>query len=73
MANIKSAKKRIDVIDRQTMENKSYKTKIRTRQKPSQDIIARLISRADSSTHLSLSDNNLHFDQKRKKGKIIFQ
>ena len=30
MANIKSAKKRIDVIDRQTMENKSYKTKIAT-------------------------------------------
>ena len=30
MANIKSAKKRIDVIDRQTMENKSYKAKIAT-------------------------------------------
>ena len=30
MANIKSAKKRIDVIDRQTLENKSYKTKIAT-------------------------------------------
>ena len=30
MANIKSAKKRIDVIDRQTMENKSYKTKVAT-------------------------------------------
>ena len=30
MANIKSAKKRIEVIDRQTMENKSYKTKIAT-------------------------------------------
>ena len=30
MANIKSAKKRIDVIDRQTMENQSYKTKIAT-------------------------------------------
>ena len=30
MANIKSAKKRIDVINRQTMENKSYKTKIAT-------------------------------------------
>ncbi len=30
MANIKSAKKRIDVIDRQTAENKSYKTKIAT-------------------------------------------
>lgn len=30
MANIKSAKKRIDVIDRQTMENKAYKTKIAT-------------------------------------------
>ena len=30
MANIKSAKKRIEVIDRQTSENKSYKTKIAT-------------------------------------------
>ena len=30
MANIKSAKKRIDVIDRQTMENKTVKTKIST-------------------------------------------
>ena len=30
MANIKSAKKRIEVIDRQTMENKSYKRKIAT-------------------------------------------
>lgn len=30
MANIKSAKKRIEVIDRQTLENKSYKTKIAT-------------------------------------------
>ncbi len=30
MANIKSAKKRIEVIDRQTMENKAYKTKIAT-------------------------------------------
>ena len=30
MANINSAKKRIDVIDRQTLENKSYKTKIAT-------------------------------------------
>ena len=30
MANIKSAKKRIDVIDRQTLENKSYKSKIAT-------------------------------------------
>ena len=30
MANIKSAKKRIEVIDRQTMENKSCKTKIAT-------------------------------------------
>ena len=30
MANIKSAMKRIEVIDRQTMENKSYKTKIAT-------------------------------------------
>lgn len=30
MANIKSAMKRIDVIDRQTSENKSYKTKIAT-------------------------------------------
>lgn len=30
MANIKSAKKRILVIDRQTMENKSYKSKIAT-------------------------------------------
>lgn len=30
MANIKSAKKRIDVINRQTLENKSYKTKIAT-------------------------------------------
>ena len=30
MANIKSAMKRIDVINRQTMENKSYKTKIAT-------------------------------------------
>ena len=30
MANIKSAKKRIDVINRQTMENKSYRTKIAT-------------------------------------------
>ena len=30
MANIKSAKKRIEVIDRQTMENKSYKSKIAT-------------------------------------------
>ena len=30
MANIKSAKKRIDVIDRQTLENKSYKTRIAT-------------------------------------------
>ncbi len=30
MANIKSAKKRIEVIDRQTLENKSYKSKIAT-------------------------------------------
>lgn len=30
MANIKSAMKRIDVIDRQTMKNKSYKTRIAT-------------------------------------------
>ena len=30
MANIKSAKKRIKVIDRQTLENKSLKTKIAT-------------------------------------------
>lgn len=30
MANIKSAKKRILVIDRQTLENKSLKTKIAT-------------------------------------------
>ncbi len=30
MANIKSAMKRIEVIDRQTMLNKSYKTKIAT-------------------------------------------
>ncbi len=30
MANIKSAKKRIDVINRQTLENKSYKSKIAT-------------------------------------------
>lgn len=30
MANIKSAKDRIKVIDRQTLENKSYKTKIAT-------------------------------------------
>ena len=30
MANIKSAKKRIEVINRQTMENKSYRTKIAT-------------------------------------------
>lgn len=30
MANIKSAAKRIKVIDRQTMENKSLKTKIAT-------------------------------------------
>ena len=30
MANIKSAKKRIDVINRQTAENKSYRTKIAT-------------------------------------------
>ena len=30
MANIKSAKKRIDVINRQTEENKSYKSKIAT-------------------------------------------
>lgn len=30
MANIKSAKKRIEVINRQTMENKSYKSKIAT-------------------------------------------
>ena len=30
MANIKSAKKRIEVIDRRTAENKSYKTKIAT-------------------------------------------
>ncbi len=30
MANIKSAKKRINVIDRQTMENKSCKSKIAT-------------------------------------------
>ena len=30
MANIKSAKKRISVIDRQTLENKSLKTKIAT-------------------------------------------
>ena len=30
MANIKSAEKRIRVIDRQTLENKSLKTKIAT-------------------------------------------
>ncbi len=30
MANIKSAKKRIDVINRQSLENKSYKNKIAT-------------------------------------------
>ncbi len=30
MANIKSAKKRIDVINRQSLENKAYKTKIAT-------------------------------------------
>ena len=30
MANIKSAKKRIDVINRQTEENKSYRSKIAT-------------------------------------------
>lgn len=30
MANIKSAKKRIAVIDRQTMENKAIKTRIAT-------------------------------------------
>lgn len=30
MANIKSAKKRIDVIERQSLENKSYKSKIAT-------------------------------------------
>ena len=30
MANIKSAKKRIKVIDRQTLENKSLKSKIAT-------------------------------------------
>ncbi len=30
MANIKSAKKRIEVINRQTSENKSYKSKIAT-------------------------------------------
>lgn len=30
MANIKSAKKRIDVINRQTLENKAYKSKIAT-------------------------------------------
>lgn len=28
MANIKSAKKRINVIERQSLENKSYKSKI---------------------------------------------
>ena len=30
MANIKSAKKRIDVIDRQTLENKAFKSKVAT-------------------------------------------
>ncbi len=30
MANIKSAKKRIEVIERQTLENKAYKSKIAT-------------------------------------------
>ncbi len=30
MANIKSAKKRINVTDRQTLENKAYKSKIAT-------------------------------------------
>ena len=30
MANIKSAKKRIDVTERQSLENKSYKSKIAT-------------------------------------------
>ena len=30
MANIKSAKKRIDVTSRQTLENKSYKSKVAT-------------------------------------------
>lgn len=30
MANIKSAKKRINVIERQALENKSYKSKIAT-------------------------------------------
>lgn len=30
MANIKSAKKRIEVTNRQTLENKSYKSKIAT-------------------------------------------
>jgi len=30
MANIKSAKKRIDVTNRQTLENKSYKSKVAT-------------------------------------------
>ncbi len=33
MANIKSAKKRIDVINRQTLENKAYKSKIATQVK----------------------------------------
>ncbi len=33
MANIKSAKKRIEVINRQTLENKSYKSKIATQVK----------------------------------------
>lgn len=30
MANIKSAKKRIEVIEKQTLENKAYKSKIAT-------------------------------------------
>ena len=30
MANIKSAKKRIEVIDRQTLENKTFRSKVAT-------------------------------------------
>ena len=67
MANIKSAKKRIDVIDRQTMENKSYKTKIATYVKKYKVAVdnkdenaAKILSEAFSLIDYAVSKGILH-------------
>ena len=67
MANIKSAMKRIDVIDRQTSENKSYKTKIATYVKKYKVAVdnkdenaASLLSETFSLIDSAVSKGNLH-------------